>query len=403
MIRMKKSEKIIFVFVLFLFLFVGQVKHAHAVMPPDFIFNIGSQFLQIFSMIFLIVSTFFSVIFRYIKIRFTAWKINRYYFIGMILVILITSAGATYFYGYFKQKSEYKKWLSESMKNEQKFNDEIEIYKTDPSLADTDGDGFNDKTEIDHNYDPLTKEPSTQEESDKLDKNNELIKKYDFFTLNKQIDLAVSNEKFKNTINGRNNDYIILDAREDLEYRNGNFPGSVHIRFADLRTGRWIEVPNEKFVYVLCWSGLRGKEVAEFLRTKKIVASYLEDGAKGWYDFGGQWNGNILFADKYSDEKYRLVFSTNDFKKKMKAGAFLVDCREPEKYNRGHISGSVNIPIMHTPTIKFEETFAQVPPGSQIITICDDYVNCFDAKITGVELEARGHNFLGRYNRPWEY
>jgi hypothetical protein len=47
--------------------------------------------------------------------------------------------------------------------------------------------------------------------------------------------------------------------------------------------------------------------------------------------------------------------------------------------------------------------FAQVAPGSRVITVCDGYVNCFDAKITGVELEQRGHTFLGRYNKPWEY
>jgi len=52
---------------------------------------------------------------------------------------------------------------------------------------------------------------------------------------------------------------------------------------------------------------------------------------------------------------------------------------------------------------EIEKTFGQVPANSQVITVCDAYVNCFDAKITGVELERRGHQFLGRYNKPWEY
>ena len=161
---------------------------------------------------------------------------------------------------------------------------------------------------------------------------------------------------------------------------------------------RWL-----KNIFVLCWSGLRGKEVAEFLRTKKIVASYLENGAKGWYDFGGEWNGNIMFADKYGEERFRLVYDVETVKEKADEGVFLVDCREPYKYNQGHIAGSVNIPIMHTPSINFEKTFKQVPYDSKVITICDGYVNCFDAKITGVELENKGHEFLGRFNRPWEY
>jgi len=34
--------------------------------------------------------------------------------------------------------------------------------------------------------------------------------------------------------------------------------------------------------------------------------------------------------------------------------------------------------------------------------VCDSFVNCFDAVLTGTELERRGHIFLGRYNSPWE-
>ena len=207
----------------------------------------------------------------------------------------------------------------------------------------------------------------------------------------------INNFDFKEIIENDEKNYIILDARENLEYENGNLPGSLHIRFADLRAGKWIDVPGDKNIIVLCWSGIRGKEVAEFLRTKKIVASYLEDGAKGWYDFGGEWSGNIMFADKYNEEKYRIVYDTEE------EGAVLVDCREPYKYNQDHIVGSFNIPIMHTSSVEFVKVFSQVPSGAKVITVCDSYVNCFDAKITGVELQNRCYEFLGRYNRPWEY
>jgi len=81
----------------------------------------------------------------------------------------------------------------------------------------------------------------------------------------------------------------------------------------------------------------------------------------------------------------------------------LVDTREPYKFKQSHIAGSINIPIMYTAMINVENVFKQVPENSKVITVCDGYVNCFDAKITGVELERRGHQFLGRYNKPWEY
>jgi len=232
---------------------------------------------------------------------------------------------------------------------------------------------------------------------------NKTAQEYDFFGKNENTNILVTNQDFKNITDSPQSDYLILDAREDIEYENGYFPGSLHIRFADLKAGRWIELPKDKYVYVICWSGIRGKEVAEFLRTKKIVSSYLENGANGWVEFGGKWIGEIKFGEKYTDPKYQIVFSTDDVKKKVTEGVILVDTKEPYKFNQSHIAGSVNIPIMYTPTINLEKTFSQVPANSKVITVCDGYVNCFDAKITGVELERRGHQFLGRYNKPWEY
>lgn len=225
----------------------------------------------------------------------------------------------------------------------------------------------------------------------------------DFYKANKDYPKSISNNDFQKVLDKNADNYIVLDAREDLEYNNGYFPGSKHIRYADLQAGKWIEVPNDKYIYVLCWSGIRGKEVAEFLRTKNIVATYLENGANGWVSWEGDWVGNIKFSEKYEGEKYKKIFTTNEVKKKAASGVILVDSRQPWKFESYHIPGSVNIPIMYTPTINLEDTFAQIPANSTVITMCDDYVNCFDAKITAVELENRGHTFIGRYNKPWEY
>lgn len=213
--------------------------------------------------------------------------------------------------------------------------------------------------------------------------------------------LKITNKEFQAMLDSNQTDYLVLDAREDLEYEYGRFPGATHIRFADLKAGRWIELPTDRPVMVYCWSGLRGKEVAEFLRTKKIYARYIEEGASGWVAADGHWDGEVNFLSVYKEDRYRRVITLDGVKKSLAQGAVLVDTRAPSVYKKWHIPGSFNIPLMSTPSVNLEDVFAQTSASAQVITVCDDYISCFDAKLTGVELERRGRTFLGRFIEPW--
>lgn len=469
---------------------------AKAVIPPDFIFNIGTQIAQFFSIVAILFTAVLGTFFQFFKVRFHAVKHKATVLILTILVIVTASATSAYFYAQYRQKVEYQKWLAESQQNTASTgadkNDQLHIGNQNNQNIDTSKNKFvsnikvndasaefittyykniaegniNDaymvsrggvsyetfkswyanttkitldklvriddkKSSIEltlYEGDTFTRygvimtllmsgtKPVRIEYSEirilaqgSITNNNIIInndainQEYSFFTKNQSQNIVITNQEFKNVTDSVRSDYIVLDAREDIEYENGYFPGSIHIRFADLKAGQWIELPKDKFVYVACWSGIRGKEVAELLRTKRIVASYLENGVSGWVDFGGKWIGGINFSEKYTDPKYQVVFNTDEVKSKVKEGVILVDSREPYKFNQSHIAGSINIPIMYTPTIDLTKAFGQVPANSKVITVCDEYVNCFDAKITGVELERRGNQFLGRYNKPWEY
>ncbi|MFH1621400.1 MAG: rhodanese-like domain-containing protein [Patescibacteria group bacterium] len=235
----------------------------------------------------------------------------------------------------------------------------------------------------------------------KVDDRPQQVTTQQYFEEQQQTSESVSNVDFKAAINNSQKKYLVLDARENIEFENGHFPDATHIRFADLKAGRWIELPTDRPVYVFCWSGIRGKEVTEFLRSKKILARYLETGANGWVAANGKWVGDVAFLKVYTDDRYKRVFSLDELKDNLAKGIVLVDTRPPNSYNAWHISGSINIPLMSTPSISVEQTFSRVPAHSTVITVCDDYVNCFDAKLTGVELERRGHTFLGRFAEPW--
>ena len=222
-----------------------------------------------------------------------------------------------------------------------------------------------------------------------------------YFETQQQIPEAISNSDFKTALNDSRAQYLVLDARENIEFENGHFPSATHIRFADLKAGRWIELPTDRPVYVFCWSGIRGKEVTEFLRSKKILARYLETGANGWVAANGSWTGDVAFLKVYTDDRYKRVFTVDEIKDKISTGVTLVDTRPPNSYSAWHIPGSINIPLLSTPSIAVEQAFSQVQAHSTVLTVCDGYVNCFDAKLTGVELERRGHTFLGRFAEPW--
>lgn len=144
---------------------------------------------------------------------------------------------------------------------------------------------------------------------------------------------------------------------------------------------------------------MRGKEVAEYLDSKRIVAKYLEAGANGWVAYGGKWEGKINFNKVYDRENYRVIFTPKQIVNYAKSGVFFVDSKEPEKYALKHLDNAISVPIMSTPTADLDRVFSQIPKGSRIIVSCNAYVNCFDAKLTGIEFEKRGVVFLGRY---WE-
>lgn len=318
---------------------------ARAVPPPDFIFNLGSQIVQFFSLALLLLSAIASSVFQlFRKYLVTTQRKIMAGVVGLLLIVSVAGMAA-HVYGKFAQEKAYQDWLAESQ-------------------------GY-------HDY---------QEEQIILASTSTVITNKDFQTL-------LSQKK----------SLFILDARENLEYDNGHFPGALHIRMADLKIGRWKELPKNQTIYVLCWSGIRGKEVTDFLRAQGLTARFIEKGASGWVEFGGAWEGKIKFEETYTDPRYKKLFTQEQMKQQITSGVVLVDSREPERYKRGHMKGSINIPLLQTPTKDLERVFGQVRVGETVITICDEFVNCFDAKITGVELEKRGVTFLGRYSSPWEF
>lgn len=96
--------------------FVVFPKPAQAVVPPDFIFNIGSQIAQISSISLIFLTAVFGTFFQFFKTRFSAIKRKKTVLAATVAIILIVTLTGSYFYAAYRQKAEYQKWLEQSKK-----------------------------------------------------------------------------------------------------------------------------------------------------------------------------------------------------------------------------------------------------------------------------------------------
>lgn len=357
---------------------VSQMQPAYAIPPPDFLFNIGAQVAQIFSILVLFFSAILAATKDFLGVIFARFKHKNLIWIALGLVILGVSLGGAYIYSSYTQGKAIQEWKET---NQQEITQEIKrevMIKEDESVVDM-------------------PEPDAILRRNVHDKPEQKIVVEQNVRMPINPEISIKNEDFGKLLENESGIFI-LDAREDEEYGIGRMPGSTHIRFADLLDGAWKNLPADQEIYVLCWSGIRGKELTDFLRSQGVNARYLEEGVDGWVAFGGKWDGEIKFSKVYKAAQYNKMLSKAEFEKEVAGGAFVVDSRVKENYEKAHVEGSINLALIYTPSKDIEKSLDSVPAGRSVVTICDGWVSCFDAKIIGIKLEKKGHTFIGRYN-----
>jgi rhodanese-related sulfurtransferase len=74
---------------------------------------------------------------------------------------------------------------------------------------------------------------------------------------------------------------VVLDVRENLEWKAGRIPGALHIPLARLPTRRH-ELPRDTTIVTVCRSGHRGGLAARGLRHAGYRVENLAGGMKAW-------------------------------------------------------------------------------------------------------------------------
>ncbi len=75
------------------------------------------------------------------------------------------------------------------------------------------------------------------------------------------------------------NSAVILDVREPHEWQLGTLPGATRIRMGEI-VDRHAELDEASPLLVVCRSGARSLQVAQFLVTMGFVAANMEGGMK---------------------------------------------------------------------------------------------------------------------------
>lgn len=74
---------------------------------------------------------------------------------------------------------------------------------------------------------------------------------------------------------------MVIDLRGDREYHMGTCPGAVHIYWEEFE--EYIpELPKDKPVYLMCYTGETSDEFAKYLQEKEYEAYSIEDGYRGY-------------------------------------------------------------------------------------------------------------------------
>ncbi len=87
---------------------------ARAVVPPDFIFNIGSQVAQISSIVLIFATAAFGAVAQFFKAEIAGIKRKKTVLAAAAALVLAATLTGSYLYASYQQKAEYRKWLEKN-------------------------------------------------------------------------------------------------------------------------------------------------------------------------------------------------------------------------------------------------------------------------------------------------
>lgn len=213
-------------------------------------------------------------------------------------------------------------------------------------------------------------------------------------------------EVYEKAVVNADTSYYLVDVRADEHYAKHHIPGSVHIAYADTwRSNKTDFIPRDKKIVVIDYSGHTSSQVAALWSMMGFDAVAMKHGMASWSKDKDVIGGSPIPCEPKNfavvkdpsvtqthdlpnldgkavsgQELLRLraeaatgkpvVVQADDVLAKVTAkSVFVLDIREPEHFNAGHIASAINIPFR---SLAEGENLKKLPIGQQVVVVCYD-------------------------------
>ena len=191
-------------------------------------------------------------------------------------------------------------------------------------------------------------------------------------------------------------DYILLDAREPYEQSLFGVLANdiIQTRYGDIANGNLKNIPTDKKIIVICYSGIRGYFVALLLKYYGVNdVAFVRGGLSAWQREG---------LPIYGSSDYTYLMRDPDYKK-FTAAELMHSTALKLDFSRADLFQPQQFPNLHNFVYEFasmDAVVAQVTglPDAGVVLLCRTESSCFDATNFAYLLRQHGKRIIGYYD-----
>jgi len=138
---------------------------------------------------------------------------------------------------------------------------------------------------------------------------------------------------------------VLFDVREISEFSEVRIPGAKNLPSSKI-IKRWEEIPTDRDVIVYCRSGHRSGLGVNMLRNAGYPNIYnLDGGLRAWFNARLPVDTAPVALEPSTKTALFEEISVEEAWHRLDGGVTLVDVREVDEFEHGHIPGAVNLPL----------------------------------------------------------